>query len=331
MKTETQDIIDFVWKMKGHRGGASKLLSKTHPSILLRVAKAIGFSGKMIPRIPSDIVNDVESATDVRDADVPLLRRALLNVVFGERKAIGALRKHTPAWKTHPNAFKRIYNGKSLDGFWIPNIDYTTSRYWANLGKYQKQWGVLVDKLVPPSGKAPSIAGEALRAMSRLCHEAYNNGFGNDMTGPYFFLEDFFNTYEVECDGGEDAGYLLEKLNYYVYPSDVHWDGRDFPDFDDDNDNNSDLGSTFDSLIDGLYEFFTMERPDLMAPSEHADMLDCCEEYDGRYGCDCEEEESESDSESDDECRPEWVGRYSFDPSTLDGLHEFLNASPRRI
>jgi hypothetical protein len=303
MKTETQDIVEFVWNMRGHRGGmrgASNLLSKTHPSTLLRVAKAIGFSGKMIPRIPSDIVNEVESATDVRDANVPLLRRALLNVVFGDRKAIGALRKHTPAWKTHPNAFKRMYDGKPLNGFWIPDTDYKTSRYWARLGKYQKQWDVLYDKLVPAWGKAPSVAGEVVRALSSLNHEAYNNGFGNDMTGPYFFLEDFFNTYEVECDGDEDAGYVLENLNYYVYPSDVRWEGRQFPKFNDD-DNDSDLGSTFDSLFDAVYEFLVMKRPDLMVPSEHVDMLDCCQEYDGRFGCECEEEETESETESDTE------------------------------
>jgi len=107
-----------------------------------------------------------------------------------------------------------------------------------------------------------------------------------------------------------------KKLNYFVYPGDVHWDGRHFPEFDD-NDNNSDLGSTFDSLIDGVYEFFTMERPDLMAPSEHADMLDCCQEYDDRYGCECEESEvppPESDSDDDDEYREgiQYIGDHLF-------------------
>ncbi len=51
--------------------------------------------------------------------------------------------------------------------------------YWEEKGKHQKQWDTAYDKLVPHSGGADTMIGEAIRCMSRLYYECYNNGNGN--------------------------------------------------------------------------------------------------------------------------------------------------------
>lgn len=74
-------------------------------------------------------------------------------------------------------------------------------KYWSNEGVYQEEWDALYEKLVPSTGMAPTVAGEAMRAASRLCHEMHNNGWGNNVSGPYFFLRWFFSRIgEFEID-----------------------------------------------------------------------------------------------------------------------------------
>ena len=51
--------------------------------------------------------------------------------------------------------------------------------YWEEKGKHQKQWDKAWDKLVPQSGGADTMIGEAVRSMNRLYYECFNNGNGN--------------------------------------------------------------------------------------------------------------------------------------------------------
>ena len=48
--------------------------------------------------------------------------------------------------------------------------------YWDNEGQFQKEYNELYNELVPASGKAENLFGEAIRAVSRLGHEYLNNG-----------------------------------------------------------------------------------------------------------------------------------------------------------
>lgn len=48
--------------------------------------------------------------------------------------------------------------------------------YWESKGAYQKEYDELYDEMVPSSGHSETLAGEVLRAVSRLGYEYYNNG-----------------------------------------------------------------------------------------------------------------------------------------------------------
>jgi len=54
--------------------------------------------------------------------------------------------------------------------------------YWANKGKYQKDYDRLLE-LMPIMGNSDKVAGELIRAVSKLGYELYNNGMGNNSSG----------------------------------------------------------------------------------------------------------------------------------------------------
>jgi len=59
--------------------------------------------------------------------------------------------------------------------------------YWSQNGKYQTDYDRLVG-LMPAVGDAETVAGEMIRSVSRLGHELYNNGMGNNSSGAVNFL-----------------------------------------------------------------------------------------------------------------------------------------------
>lgn len=61
--------------------------------------------------------------------------------------------------------------------------------YWNHQGKFQAAYDELV-KLMPGMGKADTVAGELVRAISRLGYDFYNNGMGNNTSGAANFLRD---------------------------------------------------------------------------------------------------------------------------------------------
>ena len=69
--------------------------------------------------------------------------------------------------------------------------------YWNKAGKYQAEYDRLVN-LVPDSGNCDTVAGEMIRAVSRLGYDFYNNGMGNNTSGAVNFLDhmDVFVTRE---------------------------------------------------------------------------------------------------------------------------------------
>lgn len=61
--------------------------------------------------------------------------------------------------------------------------------YWNGNGKFQTAYEELV-KLMPASGKSDTVAGELIRATSRIGYQFYNNGMGNNVSGALNFLRE---------------------------------------------------------------------------------------------------------------------------------------------
>jgi len=62
--------------------------------------------------------------------------------------------------------------------------------YWDRSSKHYEEYEDLYDELVPAQGEANTLQGELLRMISRLSHDYYNNGFGNNKEAEARFLDD---------------------------------------------------------------------------------------------------------------------------------------------
>ena len=60
----------------------------------------------------------------------------------------------------------------------MSNVD-TSQAYWDKKGKYQEQYDAAWKQLIPLEGEAEYGLPEALRAISRIGYDYYNNGFCN--------------------------------------------------------------------------------------------------------------------------------------------------------
>ncbi len=61
-------------------------------------------------------------------------------------------------------------------------------KYWNESAELYTTYQELYDKLVPMSGACDTVAGELLRAASRIYYDAYNNGFCNNTSGALNYL-----------------------------------------------------------------------------------------------------------------------------------------------
>ena len=59
--------------------------------------------------------------------------------------------------------------------------------YWNGNGKYQTEYDRLIE-MMPAVGDADTLGGELIRCVSKLGHELYNNGMGNNSSGAANFL-----------------------------------------------------------------------------------------------------------------------------------------------
>lgn len=59
--------------------------------------------------------------------------------------------------------------------------------YWNNKGKYETEAAEL-QKLVPGYGNCDTYKGEVWRAATKIYHDYFNNGFGNNWMKPAAFL-----------------------------------------------------------------------------------------------------------------------------------------------
>jgi len=60
--------------------------------------------------------------------------------------------------------------------------------YWDKKGEHQAYYEKAWKEFVPPTGPSHCVAGEMLRASSKLYYDLYNNGMGNNTSGPINFL-----------------------------------------------------------------------------------------------------------------------------------------------
>jgi len=92
----------------------------------------------------------------------------------------------------------------------MSNVD-TSKTYWDNEGKYQEQYNAAWKALIPASGEAEDGLPEALRAISRIGYDYYNNGFCN--------LWQMWEEYD--CDGSYNDytmdSYYKDMVDYLRY------------------------------------------------------------------------------------------------------------------
>ena len=98
----------------------------------------------------------------------------------------------------------------------MSNVD-TSKTYWDNEGKYQEQYTKAWEQLIPASGEAKNGWPEALRAISRIGYDYYNNGFAN-----------LWQTWD-DGDTVMDSYYedLVDYLEKHI-PSDMHKELKGF-------------------------------------------------------------------------------------------------------
>jgi hypothetical protein len=60
-----------------------------------------------------------------------------------------------------------------------------------------REYRVFWDQLIPASGKAETVEGEMLRAVSKIQHDFYNNGFGNNWSGALAYLQQYLPSFGV--------------------------------------------------------------------------------------------------------------------------------------
>lgn len=98
--------------------------------------------------------------------------------------------------------------------------------YWGGNGKHQKEYELLHSELVPAMGMAETVEGEILRAISRIYHDYFNNGFGNNWTGALNYLikygkidavelkelVPYSNNRIINCDGNKKFEEMLEGM-----------------------------------------------------------------------------------------------------------------------
>ena len=100
----------------------------------------------------------------------------------------------------------------------MSNVD-TSETYWDNNGKYQEQYEKAWEKLIPASGEAKDGWPEALRPISRIGYDYYNNGFCNLWQG-WEDLDDYGEevmVYKMDSYYEDMVEYLRIHIPYEMY------------------------------------------------------------------------------------------------------------------
>ncbi len=123
--------------------------------------------------------------------------------------------------------------------------------YWDNDGKYQEQYNAAWKQLIPASGEAKDGLPEALRAISRIGYDYYNNGFCNLWRSSEAYDSDgcYYDEYEMDSYY-ED---LVDYLRYEI-PRDLHKQLKSFLLDAQGYGNWSDQSDIVDRIIDHIME-----------------------------------------------------------------------------
>jgi hypothetical protein len=160
--------------------------------------------------------------------------------------------------------------------------------YWDGKGKHQAQYNRLV-KLMPAMGKCDTVAGEIVRAASRIGHDLYNNGMGNNTSGSLNYL--------LHVGALDAARKLYDAI--YPYTRGALYEGRY---------NGDAFQLAVEQMIDTAIEF-VLRKPELETTANADDIFDfeeemqhwceeCGDEID-RWGYLCSYCEEEEDWEED--------------------------------
>tara|TARA_Y200000002_G_scaffold288508_1_gene242649 strand:+ start:1644 stop:2084 length:441 start_codon:yes stop_codon:yes gene_type:complete len=139
--------------------------------------------------------------------------------------------------------------------------------YWHRNGTYQADYDRLLD-LMPMSGKCETVAGEMIRAVSKLGHELYNNGMGNNSSGAVNFLM--------------AKGAISKGIYETIYPMTR---GRIYNGYYD----GDPLQMAIEGAVDQTIKFI-LDNPILETQENLEDMHDLSDEYEDLYDEEMEEE-----------------------------------------
>ena len=98
-------------------------------------------------------------------------------------------------------------------------IDKPSGVYWDNEGKYQGQYDRAWKALIPATGDAEDGWPEALRAISRIGYDYYNNGFCNLWQG-WEDIDDYGEevmVYKMDSYYEDMVEYLRIHIPYEMY------------------------------------------------------------------------------------------------------------------
>ena len=127
----------------------------------------------------------------------------------------------------------------------------TSQAYWDNNGKYQEQYNAAWKQLIPAQGEAEDGWPEALRAISRIGYDYYNNGFCNLWQG----WEDI-DDYGEEVMVYEMNSFYEDLVDYlrYQIPRRMYWELESFLLDAQGYGNWSDQADILDRIIDHIME-----------------------------------------------------------------------------
>ena len=166
--------------------------------------------------------------------------------------------------------------------------------YWHGKGTHQADYTRLGEALIPAMGNCNTVAGEMMRCATRLSHDLYNNGMGNNTSGAVNFLL---------AKGAIDK---QTHATIYEYTRGLLYDGRYAGDA---------MQVAVEHMIDSVV-LHILANPQLETQPNSEDMFDyeeedqhfceeCGDEVDSRsmYGSVCSYCESQwEDEEEDDYC-----------------------------
>jgi len=96
--------------------------------------------------------------------------------------------------------------------------------YWDNDGKYQEQYTKAWEQLIPAQGEAKDGWPEALRAISRIGYDYYNNGFCNLwQSHEEYDGDDYYDVYEMDSYYEDLVDYLRGHIPPDLYRELTEW------------------------------------------------------------------------------------------------------------